>query len=125
MTAVASPLARARSPVIDKLGVLIALIVAAAWVFLPFATFKANRIVQGQSRIVFDALPLWEAVLLAAIVAVSLPVIFYRTPTLWRLLDKAAWRSRHCSSSSGRRRRSSRRPATRWPASRPVPASGC
>ena len=37
-----------RAPVIDKLGVLIALIISAAWVFLPFATFKANRIVQGQ-----------------------------------------------------------------------------
>jgi osmoprotectant transport system permease protein len=74
---------------IDKLGVLIALIIAAGWVFLPFATFKANRIVQGQGRIVFDALPLWQAALLSAIVAVSLPVTFYRTPTLWRLLMSA------------------------------------
>ncbi|MEO8882289.1 MAG: ABC transporter permease [Devosia sp.] len=75
-----------RRAVIDKLGVLIALIVAAAWVFLPFATFKANRIVQGQSRIVFDALPPWQSILLSVVIAISLPVIFYRTPTLWRLL---------------------------------------
>ena len=89
MTAIASPLARARTPVIDKLGVLIALIVAAAWVFLPFATFKANRIVQGQSRIVFDALPPWQSILLSAVIAISLPVIFYRTATFWRLLMAA------------------------------------
>jgi len=89
LTAIASPLARARTPVIDKLGVLIALIVAAAWVFLPFATFKANRIVQGQSRIVFDALPPWQSILLSAVIAISLPVIFYRTATFWRLLMAA------------------------------------
>jgi len=90
MTVAAAP-ARivSRSPVIDKLGVLIALIVAAAWVFLPFATFKANRIIQGQSRIVFDALPPWQSILLSAIIAISLPVIFYRTGTLWRLLMAA------------------------------------
>ncbi|MDR3470581.1 MAG: ABC transporter permease [Devosia sp.] len=76
---------RARGFAIDKLGVLIALIVAAGWVLLPFATFKANRIVQGQSRIVFDALPLWEAVALSVVVAIALPVTFYRTPTGWRL----------------------------------------
>jgi len=85
----ALPAFRNRSPVIDKLGVLIALIVAAAWVFLPFATFKANRIVQGQSRIVFDALPPWQSILLSLVIAISLPVIFYRTPTLWRLLMSA------------------------------------
>jgi len=75
-----------RAPVVDKLGVLIALIISAAWVFLPFATFKANRIVQGQSRAFFDALPVSEAILLALVIAVALPVTFYRTPTLWRLL---------------------------------------
>lgn len=75
--------------VIDKLGVLIALIIAAGWTLLPFVTFKANRIVQGQSKIVFDALPMPEALLLSAVVAISLPVIFYRTPTLWRLLMSA------------------------------------
>jgi osmoprotectant transport system permease protein len=74
---------------VDKLGVLIALIVAAGWVLLPFATFKANRIVQGQSRIVFDALPFWEAALLSLVIAVSLPLIFYRTPTVWRLATSA------------------------------------
>ena len=78
-----------RAPVIDKLGVLIALIISAAWVFLPFATFKANRIVQGQSRAFFDALPPAEAILLALVIAIALPLTFYRTPTLWRLLMSA------------------------------------
>jgi osmoprotectant transport system permease protein len=78
-----------RAPVIDKLGVLIALIISAAWVFLPFATFKANRIVQGQSRAFFDALATSEAIFLALVIAVALPMIFYRTPTLWRLLISA------------------------------------
>jgi osmoprotectant transport system permease protein len=89
LTAEAAAAQHARVSPLDRLGVLIALIVAAAWVFLPFATFKANRIVQGQSRIVFDALPGWEAWLLTAIVAVSLPIIFFRTPTLWRLAMSA------------------------------------
>ena len=80
---------RAPALPLDKLGVLIAVIVAAAWVFLPFATFKANRIVQGQSKIVFDALPGWQAWLLTAIVAVSLPLTFFRTPTRWRLAMSA------------------------------------
>jgi osmoprotectant transport system permease protein len=78
-----------RAPVIDKLGVLIALIIAAGWVFLPFATFKANRIVPGQSRVFFEALPLPEAILLGLVIAIALPLTFYRTPTLWRLLMSA------------------------------------
>lgn len=75
----------ARPAVVDRLGVLIAAIIAFAWVFLPFATFKANRIVQGAGRIVYDSLPFWQAALLAAIVALSLAVAFFRTPTLSRL----------------------------------------
>ena len=81
---------RARPVAIDRLGVLIALIIAVAWIFLPFATDKANRIVQGQGRIAFDSLPPWQAALLAAIVALSLAVAFFRTPTLWRLLVSVA-----------------------------------
>jgi osmoprotectant transport system permease protein len=75
----------ARPAVVDRLGVLIAAIIALAWVFLPFATYKANRIVQGAGRIVYDSLPLWQAALLAAVVALSLAIAFFRTPTLWRL----------------------------------------
>jgi osmoprotectant transport system permease protein len=84
------PSSRARPAVVDRLGVLIALIIAVAWVFLPFATDKANRIVQGQGKIVYDSLPLWQAALLAAAVALSLAVAFFRTSTLWRLVVSVA-----------------------------------
>ena len=86
MTAsLASSAALRRRAAVDRLGVLIAAITAAAWVFLPFATFKANRIVQGQGRNVFDALPPAEAALLCVVIGVSLPVLFYRTAVFWRL----------------------------------------
>jgi osmoprotectant transport system permease protein len=85
MTAAALATRTARPAAIDKLGVLIALIVAVGWVLLPFATFKPNRILLGEARIVFDALPWAGAVLLSVVVAASLPMIFYRTPVLWRL----------------------------------------
>jgi osmoprotectant transport system permease protein len=84
----AASLVRPR-PIVDKLGVLVALIIAAGWAVFPLATFKANRIVQGQSKIVFDALPLPQALLLSAIIAVTLPLTFYRTPTAWRLIASA------------------------------------
>ena len=44
---------------LDKLGVLIALIALAAAV-MPFAAFRANRIVAGVSKGIFEALPVWE-----------------------------------------------------------------
>ncbi|MGN6100264.1 MAG: ABC transporter permease, partial [Devosia sp.] len=75
----------ARRLAVDKLGLLIALLVAAGWLLLPFATFKANRIVQGQSRMLFAALPPVEATLLALILAASLPLILLRTRNLLRL----------------------------------------
>jgi len=85
----ASATAARRSLRIDKLGVLVALVMAAGWVLLPFATFKANRIIQGKGVIVFDALSGWEAVLLSVVIAVALPVSFYRTPLAWRLAMSA------------------------------------
>jgi osmoprotectant transport system permease protein len=71
---------------LDKLGVLISLIIVAAWIFLPFVTFRANRIVLGEARSVFEALPLFQAWLLTAIVGIGLPVAFFKTPTLVRLI---------------------------------------
>lgn len=54
---------------IDKLGLLIALI-AVAGALMPFAIFKANRIVLGEGRLLLDALPgVVSGVLIAAIVA--------------------------------------------------------
>ena len=81
-----SPSSARRARPIDKLGVLIAVVMACGWVLLPFATYKANRIVQGQGRIVFDALPGAEAMLLSLLIAIVLPVTFYRTNVRWRLL---------------------------------------
>lgn len=54
---------------LDKLGVLIALI-AAGGVALPFALFRANRIVLGEARSLLDALPgLYTAILIAVLLA--------------------------------------------------------
>lgn len=70
---------------VDKLGVLIAALIALAWIFLPFVVFRANRIVPGNAVGVFEALPLPLAWLLVATIAVALPLVFYRTPARWRL----------------------------------------
>ena len=75
-----------RAAAVDKLGVVIAIIIAAAWIFLPFADFKPNRILPGEPRSVFAALPLVEASMLAMVLAVSLPLTFFRTPTVARLV---------------------------------------
>ncbi len=73
----------------DKLGVLIGLIAAAAAV-LPFAAFRANRIVLGEGKGIFEALPAWEAGLLAVALAVTTVVALLRTPNLWRLVASLA-----------------------------------
>ena len=44
----------------DKLGVVIAAIVAYAAFAAPFATFRANRIVPGQARSIIEALPVLD-----------------------------------------------------------------
>jgi osmoprotectant transport system permease protein len=80
------PASSVRQSLIDKLGVLIAAIIAAGWVLLPFAVFRANRIVQGTPRNVFEALPPAETLLLAAVIGITLAVVFFRTPTLLRLI---------------------------------------
>ncbi len=42
---------------LDKLGLVIAAMASAALLALPFATFRANRIVAGEGRTLLDALP--------------------------------------------------------------------
>ncbi len=74
---------------VDKLGVLIAAIAAVA-AFMPFAAFRANRIVLGVSKGIFAALPGWEAVVLALVIALGVGVALLRTPTLWRLVTSLA-----------------------------------
>lgn len=74
-----------RAVALDKLGVVIALIIAAAWLFLPFADFKPNRILPGEPQSIFAALPPLEATILALVLAISLPVTLFKTPTILRL----------------------------------------
>lgn len=69
----------------DKLGVVIAAIVAYAALFAPFATFRANRIVPGQARSILEALPPAHGMLLLAIVIVAAIVALLKTPLIVRL----------------------------------------
>lgn len=74
---------------VDKLGVLIGLIAIVA-AFLPFAAFRANRIVLGVGKSVFEALPTWEALLLAVAFGGAIVVTLLRTPNLLRLAASLA-----------------------------------
>ena len=69
----------------DKLGVLIAALLAVGWVFLPFALFRPNRIVAGEAVWAGEALPAAEALLLAAAVGVAMALAFWRVAAGWRL----------------------------------------
>ncbi len=69
---------------VDKLGVLIAVLAAIAAV-LPFAAFRANRIVLGEAKGIFAALPGFEAAVLALVLVAGIALALLRTPTLWRL----------------------------------------
>jgi osmoprotectant transport system permease protein len=51
----------ARGFAIDRLGVLLTAIGVAALLLLPFVVFKANRILPGDARSLFEILPTWEA----------------------------------------------------------------
>lgn len=70
---------------LDKLGVLIALI-AAAGAALPFALFRANRIVLGEPRSLFDALPALPSGLLICVLLAGFVVALLRFPTLVKLI---------------------------------------
>ncbi len=52
---------------IDRLGVLLSAAGAAALIFLPFVVSKANRIVPGDVRSLFEVLPMWAALAFGAI----------------------------------------------------------
>ncbi|RTL92422.1 MAG: ABC transporter permease [Hyphomicrobiales bacterium] len=69
----------------DKLGVVIAAIVAYAALAAPFATFRANRIVPGQARSILEALPPALGMLLLAIVIAAAIVALLRTPLILRM----------------------------------------
>jgi len=71
---------------IDKLGVVIAALLAYGAFVAPFANFRANRIVPGEARTILEALPSGLGAALLAFIAVALAVILLKTPTLLRLV---------------------------------------
>ena len=71
---------------IDKLGVVIAALLAYGAYLAPFANFRANRIVPGEVRPVLDALPSGLGMALLVFVAVSIVLIVLKTPTMLRLV---------------------------------------
>ncbi|MCR6502251.1 ABC transporter permease [Shinella sp. CPCC 101442] len=71
---------------IDKLGVVIAALLAYGAFLAPFANFRANRIVPGEPRAILDALPAGFGAALLIFVAFALVFVVLKTPTLLRLL---------------------------------------
>ncbi|RRI00957.1 ABC transporter permease [Mesorhizobium tamadayense] len=69
----------------DKLGIVIAVVVAYAAFAAPFATFRANRIVPGQARSILESLPSALGALLLAIVIVGGIIALLKTPLVLRL----------------------------------------
>ena len=70
---------------LDKLGVLIALI-AVAGAALPFALFRANRIVLGEPRSLLEALPSFPSGALIGILLVGFAVALLRFPVVAKLV---------------------------------------
>jgi len=74
---------------LDRLGGMIAVLIGAAVIASPFVTFRANRIVAGEPRMLLDALPSWPALgVAAAALAVAVAAAFVRGP--WIRLFAAA-----------------------------------
>ncbi len=74
---------------IDKLGILIIVLTAYA-AFSPLATFRANRIVQGEGFGILDALPPLAGAILMAVIALASIVALLQRNALPRLLAAAA-----------------------------------
>jgi osmoprotectant transport system permease protein len=71
---------------IDKLGVVIAALLAYGAFLAPFAQFRANRIVPGEARSILEALPAGLGAALLAFVMISIVLIVLKTPTIVRLV---------------------------------------
>ncbi len=69
----------------DKLGLIIAILVLYGALVAPFATFRANRIIQGEARAILEALPPPLGYGLLALVVAGAGVAFLRTPRLLRM----------------------------------------
>ena len=70
----------------DKLGIFLALVLAGAWLLLPFADFKPNRILPGEPRSIFSALPPVYSSMIALVLGISIFTSVLRTSALLRLL---------------------------------------
>lgn len=70
---------------IDKLGVVIAALLAYGAFLAPFANFRANRIVPGEARAILDALPAGLGTALLGFVLVAIVLMVLKMPTLLRL----------------------------------------
>jgi osmoprotectant transport system permease protein len=71
---------------IDKLGVVIAALLAYGAFLAPFANFRANRIVPGEGRSILEALPAGLGVVLLGLATVSIVFVVLKTRTVFRLL---------------------------------------
>ncbi|WP_161991294.1 MULTISPECIES: ABC transporter permease [Rhizobium/Agrobacterium group] len=69
----------------DKVGVLISCLLLYALSASPFMIFRANRIVQGEARTIFEALPAMAAALLVAIILIAAFIAFFRFPARLKL----------------------------------------
>lgn len=74
----------------DKLGIPVAALASLAVLAAPFAVFRANRIVAGETRHLFDALPAPGALAVLAVVAAAALVAVLRTPAGLRLVASTA-----------------------------------
>ena len=74
----------------DKLGVVVALLIAYGALAAPFATFRANRIVPGDGKGILYALPAGAGILLFALMVCAALMVLFKTPTRLRLLTAAA-----------------------------------
>lgn len=70
---------------VDKLGLIIAIMVAYGALVAPFAVFRANRIVAGEARFLWDAMSVGLATALLVLLAGATLGIVLRTPTWLRL----------------------------------------
>jgi len=76
-----APSGSAFSP--DRLGILVAVLIGAALFACPFVTYRANRIVAGEPRMLLDALPpVFAAGTTAVVLGVALAAVILRRPIL-------------------------------------------
>src|SRR5690606_8956291 len=74
------------SPALDRLGLLIAALGFYGLLFAPLMTLRANRIVPGEGRMAWEALPAVSAGLFCAIAVAALVAASVRTRSSFRLV---------------------------------------